>query len=83
MFYPFAGNRSNPDIHWHDDRHATVYHNGRIWELHQDEASDWLIFVQELTEPVYRIASGGYSEAFRWIAGRPRFWTVGNRGGNR
>ena len=72
MRYPFAGHSSNPDIYWNDERHATVYHNGRIWEVREDEASDWLILVRERTEPVHRITSGGSSEAFRWIAGRTR-----------
>jgi hypothetical protein len=72
MFHPFAGHRVKPDIHWNDERHATVYCGGRIWEVREDEASDWLIFVRERTEPVHRITSGGCSEAFRWIAGRPR-----------
>jgi hypothetical protein len=72
MFYSFADHRANPDILWNDERHATVYYLGRIWEVREDEASDWLIFVSGRTEPVHRITSGGYSEAFRWIAGRPR-----------
>jgi hypothetical protein len=72
MFYPHSEQRSSPDILWNDDRHATVFYNGRIWEVREDEASDWLIFVGERTEPVHRITSGGCSEAFRWIAGRPR-----------
>ena len=81
MFYPFGGRRGAPDVHWNDERHATVYYNGRIWEVQEDEACDWLIFVSERTEPVHRIMSGGCSEAFRWIAGRPRSWTIVNKGG--
>ena len=61
-----------PDIHWDDERHATVYYHGRIWEAREDELSDWLIFVRGRAEPVHRITSGGYSAAFRWIAGLPR-----------
>jgi hypothetical protein len=72
MFYPFAGHRSDPDIQWNNERHATVYCNGRIWEVREDETCDWLIFIRERAEPVHRITSGGCSEAFRWIAGRPR-----------
>jgi hypothetical protein len=72
MFYPNTGYRPKPDIHWIDDRHATVFCSGRIWEVREDEAFDWLIFVSERPEPVHRITSGGCSEAFRWIAGRPR-----------
>jgi hypothetical protein len=72
MSYPFAGHRANPDIRWNNERHATVYYNGRIWEVRKDETRDWLIFIRERTEAVHRITSGGCSEAFRWIAGRPR-----------
>jgi hypothetical protein len=72
MFYPFAGHRANPDVQWSTERHATVYHSGRIWEVREDATCDWLIFIGERTEPVHRITSGGCSEAFRWIAGRPR-----------
>jgi hypothetical protein len=72
MFYPHSEQRPNPDVLWRDDRHATVFYNGRIWEVREDEASDWLIFVGERAEPVHCITSGGCSEAFRWIAGRPR-----------
>jgi hypothetical protein len=82
MFHPFAGHRGALDIHWNDDRHATVYYNGRIWQVREDEAYDWLIFVSEWTQPVHRITSGGYSEAFRWITGRPPSWTVSKKGGN-
>jgi hypothetical protein len=81
MFDPFAGHRSVPDIHWNDPRHATVYHNGRIWEVREDEACDWLIFVSDQTEPVHRITSGACSEAIRWIASRPRSWTLVKKGG--
>jgi hypothetical protein len=83
MFYPFPVQRPDPDIHWNDERHATVYYTGRIWEVREDEASDWLIFVRGRTEPVHRITSGGCSEAFRWIAGRPQSWTVPKKWGNR
>jgi hypothetical protein len=72
MFSPFRGRRGAPDIEWNDERHATVYYNGRIWEVQEDQASDWLIFVRDRTEPVQRITSGGCSEAVRWIADRPR-----------
>ena len=47
MFYPFAAQRPDPDIPWNDERHVTVYYTGRIWEVREDEASDWLIFVRE------------------------------------
>jgi hypothetical protein len=72
MFDSYAGRKRTLDIHWNDPRHATVFFNGRIWEVREDEASDWLIFVSRLPDPVRRITSGGCSEAFRWIAGRPR-----------
>jgi hypothetical protein len=72
MFHSFAQSKETPDIHWNDERHATLYYLGRIWDVREDEASDWLVFVRERTEPVHRIVSGGSSEAFRWIAGRPR-----------
>jgi hypothetical protein len=72
MFYYFEERRGAPDIRWDNEQHATVYHNGRIWEVREDEASDWLIFIRERAEPVHRIRSGGYSEAVRWIASRPR-----------
>ena len=86
MFYPFTEPRGAPDIHWNDERHATVYYNGRVWEVREDEACDWLIFVREPTEPVHRITSVGWSEAIRWIAGRlrgwpPPCWTAGENGG--
>jgi hypothetical protein len=29
MFYPFTEPRGAPDIHWNDERHATVYYNAR------------------------------------------------------
>jgi hypothetical protein len=82
VLYPFAGHRSKPDIHWNYARHATVYHNGCIWEVREDEPCAWLIFVHELNEPVHRITSGGWPEALRWIAGRRRSWTGGRKGGN-
>jgi hypothetical protein len=85
LFAPFGGNlkekrmspshagpRPTPDIHWNDDRHATVFHNGRVWDVREDEASDWWVFLSGRPAPVHRITSGGCSEAFRWIAGRPR-----------
>jgi hypothetical protein len=80
VFHPFAEHRGNPDIHWDDPRHATVYHNGRIWKVREDEACDWLIFVTGRADPVHRVTSGGCSEAFRWIASRPPSWTAARRG---
>jgi hypothetical protein len=82
MFYRFSEHKGVPDVRWNDDRHATVYHKGRVWEVREDEASDWLVFVRERAEPVHRITSGGCSEAFRWIAGRPRGWAPVKKGGN-
>jgi len=83
MFNPYAVPSRDLDIHWNDERHATVYHSGRIWEVREDGAFDWLIFVSEGTVPVQRITSGGCSEAFRWIAGRPWGWSVFNAAGKR
>jgi hypothetical protein len=82
VFYPFARHGRNPDVQWHDERHATVFYNGRVWQVQEDEAHDWLIFVREGTKPVHRITSGGCSEAFRWIAGRPPSWTAAKKGGD-
>jgi hypothetical protein len=87
MCYPSAEYRGVPEIDWNDERHATVYYNGRIWEVKEDEARDWLIFVRERPEAVQRITSGGCSEAIRWIVGRPRcwaprYWTRIDNGGN-
>jgi hypothetical protein len=72
MYHPHAGPRPTPDVHWNDDRHATVFYNGRVWEVREDAARDWWIFVSERPAPVHRVTSGGSSEALRWIAGRPR-----------
>jgi hypothetical protein len=71
MFYRFAEHRGSPDIHWNGERHATVYYNGRIWEVREYASSDWLIFLRKRAGPIHRITSGGCWEAFRWIAGRP------------
>ena len=86
MSYPSAEHRGVPDIFWSHERHATVYYNGRIWEVQEDDARDWLIFVTERADPVHRVTSGGCSEAIRWIVGRPqrwapRYWTTIEEGG--